>query len=188
MLSRAGRSRSLLPDQLMLYSYIPPQGQAPPMEEVSALGPERAQKIIKRWEPFNQGESSAAYLEQLYPEMLRMPIEVRAEGKGEKYAISILVYTCKEDLKQAVEDGMLIRNRNFVQSAELVHSQLLCIALTSLPSHEFILMCYFAGGYDYLEHDLPAPRILGSVEGYGEVAALCPIGHFLPQGTEFFLS
>ena len=38
--SWSGRSRSFLPNQLVLYSYIPPQGQAPPMEEVLALGPE----------------------------------------------------------------------------------------------------------------------------------------------------
>ena len=42
MSSRSGHSRSLLPDRLLLYSYIPPQGQAPPMEEVSAPGPEGA--------------------------------------------------------------------------------------------------------------------------------------------------
>ena len=40
--SRSGRNRSLLPDQLLMNSYIPPQGQAPPMEEVSAPGPEGA--------------------------------------------------------------------------------------------------------------------------------------------------
>ena len=54
--------------------------------------------------------------------MLRMPVEIRAEGNGEKYAISIPTCTCKEDLKQAVKDGMLINKRNFVQSAELVRS------------------------------------------------------------------
>ena len=54
--------------------------------------------------------------------MLRMPVEVRAEGKGENYAISFLAYASKEDLKQVVEDGMLIRNHKFFQSAELVHS------------------------------------------------------------------
>ena len=32
------RSRSLLLDRLLLNSYIPPQGQAPPMEKVSAPG------------------------------------------------------------------------------------------------------------------------------------------------------
>ena len=45
--SRVGRSRSLLPDRLLLYSYIPPKGQVPPMEEVSAPGLEGAQEIIK---------------------------------------------------------------------------------------------------------------------------------------------
>ena len=40
--TRAGHSRSLLPDRLLLNSYIPRQGQAPPMEEASALGPEGA--------------------------------------------------------------------------------------------------------------------------------------------------
>ena len=63
------------------------RGQAPPMEEVSAPGPEGAQEIIKRREPFNRGKSLAAHLEQLYPAMLRMPVEVRAEGKGEKYVV-----------------------------------------------------------------------------------------------------
>ena len=92
------------------------------MEEVSALGPEGAQEIINRWKPFNQGESPTAHLEQLYPEMLWMPSDVRAEGKGEKYAISIPTYASKEDLKQVVKDGMLIRNRNFIYSAELVCS------------------------------------------------------------------
>ena len=43
-------------------------------------------------------------------------------GKGEKYVVFIPTYAYKEDLKQVVEDGMLIRNRNFVQSAELVGS------------------------------------------------------------------
>ena len=44
------------------------------------------------------------------------------------YAVSIPAKH-KEDLKQAVKDDMLIRNHNFVQSAELVYSQLLCTSL-----------------------------------------------------------
>ena len=67
--------------------------------------------------------------------MLRMSVEVRAEGNGEKYVVLIPAYACKEDLKQVVEDDMLIRNDNFVQSAELVRSQLLCTVLVSLPSY-----------------------------------------------------
>ena len=84
------------------------------MEEVSAPRPKGAQEIIKRWEPFNMGESPATYLELLYPAMLWMPVEVRVEGKGEKYVVLIPAYSCKEDLKQAIEDDMLIGNRNFV--------------------------------------------------------------------------
>ena len=40
--TRVRRSRPLLPDRLLLSSYIPPQGQAPPMEEVSVPGIEGA--------------------------------------------------------------------------------------------------------------------------------------------------
>ena len=120
--SRSGCNGMLLPDQLLLNSYIPRQGQAPPMEEVSALKPEGAQEIINRWKPFNRGESLASHMEQLYPTLLRMLIVVRARGKGEEYAVLVPSYACKEDLKQVVEDDMLIRNRNFVQSAKLVSS------------------------------------------------------------------
>ena len=52
------------------------------MKEVSTFGPEGAQEIINRWKPFNRGESPVAHLEQLYPAMLRMPVEVRARGEG----------------------------------------------------------------------------------------------------------
>ena len=61
-------------------------------------------------------------MEQLYPALFRMWIAVRAEVRGEEYVVSVLAYACKEDLKQVVEDGMLISNRNIVQSAELVCS------------------------------------------------------------------
>ena len=46
--SQSMHKRSLLPDRLLLNSYIPSQGQAPPMEEVSAPGPKGAQEIINR--------------------------------------------------------------------------------------------------------------------------------------------
>ena len=57
------------------------------MEEVSAPGPEGAQKIINRWKPFNWGQSPVAHMEQLYPALLRMPVVVRVEGKGEEYVV-----------------------------------------------------------------------------------------------------
>ena len=159
------RSKSLLPDQLLLNSYIPPQGQAPPMEEVSAPGPEGAQEIINRWMPFNRGESPTAHMEQLYLELLRKLVVVRAKGKGEEYVISVSAYACKDKLKQVVEDGMLIRNRNFIQSTKLVCLQLLCTVLVSFSSYCLILMRSFTSYFDYSEHDLPAPRVLVLAEG-----------------------
>ena len=117
-------------------------------------------------------------MEQLYPALLQMPVAVRAEGKGEEYVVSVTTYACKDKLKQVVEDGMVIRNRNFFQSAELVCLQLLCIVLVSFSSYYLILMCSFAGYYGYSEHDLLAPRVQVSAEGYGEVAALRSISLF----------
>ena len=109
----AERSRPLLPDRLLLNSYLPPQGLIPPMEKVLAPEPEGAQKIINRWRPFNRGESSVDHLYELYPVLLRMPVVVRAERRGEEYVVSVPVSTSKEDLLQVVEDGMLVRNHNF---------------------------------------------------------------------------
>ena len=83
----AGRSKPLLPDRLLLNSYITPQGQGPPMAEVSAPGPEGAQEIINCWKPFNRGESPAAHMHQLYSKLLWMPVVVWAEGKGEEYSV-----------------------------------------------------------------------------------------------------
>ena len=176
--TRDGRSRLLLPDRLLLNSYIPPQSKAPPMEEVSVPGLKGAQEIINRWRPFNRGESLAAYMHQLYATRLQMHVAMRAEGRGEEYAISVPAYAYKDELKQVVEDGMLICNRNFVQSAELVCIQMLCTVLVLFPSYCLILMRSFAGHYDYPEYDLPASRILVLAEGCGEAAALRLIGRF----------
>ena len=105
------------------------------MEEVSVPRPEGAQEIINRWRPFNWSESLAAHMHQLYPTLLRMPVVVGAEGRGEEYAVAVPAYACKDELKQVVEDGMLIHNRNFIQSAVLVCLQLLCIVLVLFPSY-----------------------------------------------------
>ena len=40
--TRAGRRKPLLPDRMLLNSYLLPHGLAPPMEEVSVSGPEGA--------------------------------------------------------------------------------------------------------------------------------------------------
>ena len=148
------------------------------MEEVSVPGSEGAQKIINRWRLFNRGESPAAHMHQLYPALLWMPVAVRVEGRGEEYAISVPTYACKDELKQVVEDGMLIRSRNFVKLAELVCLQLLCIVLVFFPSYCLILMRSFVGHYGYPEYDLLASRIPVYNEGCREVAALPSIDRF----------
>ena len=66
------------------------------MEEVSAPGPEGAQEIINRWKSFNRGQSPTAHMHQLYPALLRMPVAMRAKGKGEEYAILVPTYACKD--------------------------------------------------------------------------------------------
>ena len=90
------------------------------MEEVLAPRLEDTQEIINRWRPFYKGESSADHLHKLDPALLRMLVAVRAEGRGEEYVVSVLPSTGKEDLLQMVEDEMLVHNRNFTQSMELV--------------------------------------------------------------------
>ena len=88
-----------------------------------------------------------------------MPVAVRAGGKGEEYIISVPAYACKDELKQVVEDGMLIRNRNFIWSTKLVCLQMLCTVLISFPSYFLIQMRSFVGYYGYSDHDLPPPRV-----------------------------
>ena len=99
---------------------MPPRGPAPTMEEVIAPGPDNIKSILHRWRPFNRGESAADRLDDLYPRMLQFPVRVREARQGEEYSIVVLVSIAKKDIYQIVEDKMQIRNRNFVQIAELV--------------------------------------------------------------------
>ena len=75
-----GRRKPLLPDRMLVNSYLPPRGPAPLIEEVIVPRLEGAQEIVDQWRPFNRGESSADHLYDLYPTMLRMPVTVRASG------------------------------------------------------------------------------------------------------------
>ena len=76
--------------------------------------------IMHRWEPFQRGESAADRLNNLYPHMLRMPVAARGMGLGEDYSVSVFAGTRKEDIQRIIDDGIQVRNRNYVQSAELV--------------------------------------------------------------------
>ena len=137
--TRTDRRKPLLPDRMLVNSYLPPRDPTPPIEEVTVPKPEGAQEIVDRWRPFNRGESSTDHLHDLYPTMLRMPVTVRAEGQGEEYNISVPVGTIKEDLQQMIEDGMQVRNRNFAQSTELVSLEALFVVLVLFLNHCYII-------------------------------------------------
>ena len=98
-------------------------------------------------------------MQQLYPVLLRMPVAVQVEARGEKYVVLVPTYACKDELKHVVEDGMLIRNHNFIQPMELVCLQLLCTIIVLFLSYCLIIMRSFVGHYGYSKHDLPASRI-----------------------------
>ena len=43
-----------------------------------------------------------------------MPVAARAGGLGKEYSVAILAGIITEDLQQIIEDGMQVRNRNYV--------------------------------------------------------------------------
>ena len=88
--------------------------------EVSAPGGDEVKHIMHRWEPFHRGESTADRLNNLYPHMFQMPLVARGMGLGEDYMVSIPARTRKEDIQRIIDDGIQVRNRNYVQSTELV--------------------------------------------------------------------
>ena len=109
-----------LPERIITNCYAPLRGQEPPRVEVSALGADEVKHIMRRWEPFHRGESATNRLNNLYPHMLRMPVAARGMGLGEDYTVNNLSGTRKEDIQRIIDDGIQVRNRNYVQSTELV--------------------------------------------------------------------
>ena len=126
--SRPGRSefthtelkRPPLPNQILTNSYLLARSPAPLKEEVSVPGLEDIKHIVHRWKPFIRGESAADCLNSSYLVMLRMPVAARANGVGKDYSVTIPAGTNKEDLQHITDDGIQIRNRNYIQSSELV--------------------------------------------------------------------
>ena len=52
--------------------------------------------------------------------MLRMPVAARGTSIGEDYTVSVPVGTRKEDFQRIIDEGIQVRNLNYVQSTELV--------------------------------------------------------------------
>ena len=88
--------------------------------EVSAPWVEEVKDILRRWEPFHRGASAADRLDNLYPQIYRMPIVARGIGLQEDYTMTLPASTPNEDFPQIIDNRIQVRNRNFIQSIELV--------------------------------------------------------------------
>ena len=117
---RSDLLRPKRPDQVITNNYLPPRGPEPPRVEISAPGEEEVKKILRHWEPFHGGAPAADRLNSLYPPMYRVPVAAQGMGLHEAYTVPVPTSTPKEDFLQIIDDGRQVRNRNFVQSIELV--------------------------------------------------------------------
>ena len=78
------------------------------------MGVEEVKDILRRWEPFHCGVSSADRLGNLYLHIYRVLVVTRGMGLHEDYTITLSASTPKEDFPQIIDDGIQIRNRNFI--------------------------------------------------------------------------
>ena len=77
-------------------------------------------EILRHWEPFHRGELTADRINSLYLAMYRVPVAARGMAFHEDYTVPIPASTPKKDFLQIIDDGIQVRNSNFVQSIELV--------------------------------------------------------------------
>ena len=116
----SGLPRPKRSNQVITNNYLPPRGPEPQRVEISAPGEEEVKEILRRWEPFHLGASAADRLNSLYPAMYRVPMAARGMGFHEDYTVPVLASTLKKDFLEIIDDGIQVRNHNFVQSIELV--------------------------------------------------------------------
>ena len=109
--------------------------------EVTTPGMEEVKVLLHRWEPFHREASAADRLNNLYSHIYRVLVVSRGMGLHEDYSVNLPTFTPKEDFQQIVVDGILVRNRNFVQSTELVRHV--------VPPGEFfyLLLIFLAANY-----------------------------------------
>ena len=101
-------------DQVITHNYLPPRGSEPLRVEILALKVEEVRDIMRRWEPFHCEASAADQLDNLYPHIYRVPVTARGMGLLEDYSMTLPASTPKEDFLQIIDDGIQVRNRNFV--------------------------------------------------------------------------
>ena len=123
--SRSGLPKPTRLVELLTLNYTPPRGPEPPRVEVMTPGVEEVKGILRRWEPFHREASATDRLKNLYPYIYWVPIVDRGMGLHENYFVNLPASTLKEDFQQIVNDGILVRNRNFLQLTELVRHAVL---------------------------------------------------------------
>ena len=88
--------------------------------EISTPEVEEVKDILRRWEPFHRGASAADRLDNLYPHIYRVPVVARGMGLREDYLVILHASTPNEDFLQIIDEGIQVRNHNFVLSIDLV--------------------------------------------------------------------
>ena len=136
--TRSGLPKPTRPVEVLTLNYTPPRGPEPPRVEVTTHGVEEVKSILCHWEPFHHEASPADRMDNLYPHIYRVPIVARGMGLHENYSMNLPTSTPKEDFQQIVDDGILVRNRNFVQLTELVSDV--------APQGEFFVITYLFCG------------------------------------------
>ena len=104
------------PDKLVLNSCVKPMKWDHLSVDTYVPGPDVAQSIIDRWNPFNQRDTSATDMHELYPTNLRILVV----AVSEEYSITFPDYMDGKSYQRVAEDGMYIRNHDFNEMAELV--------------------------------------------------------------------
>ena len=118
--TRSGFPKPTCLVEVLTLNYLPPRGSEPPRVEISTPGVEEVKDILRHWEPFHCEASAANWMNNLYPHIYRVPVTARGMGLHEDYSVNLPTSTPKEDFQQIIDDGIQVRNRNFVKSTEMV--------------------------------------------------------------------
>ena len=132
---RSGMPKLNRPNQVITHNYHPPRRPKPLRVEISAPGMEEVKDILRCWEPFHRKASAADRLDNLYLHIYRVLVAARGMGLREDYSVTLHASTPKEDFLQIIDDGIQVRNRNFIQSTELVRE--------AVPPGDFSAIAYF---------------------------------------------
>ena len=72
-------SKKRLPDRVLVSTYVLPLERVHPSMDMVAPDLENMLKIVYRWSPLNQEESSVTHMRDLYSNYFRIPVEAHSE-------------------------------------------------------------------------------------------------------------